>query len=145
MFHVLTHSCTYPLIGGISLFLGSIMWPNATPTIKLIFSSAVLFCLYNLSRTAFSDPGILRKHHEPPAGEAGRGWTYTDQGSSYRPPNAFYSTEVRIKWLVELKITQTTVGRQKSCLKSLIMFALGLAQRLPRKTSLISTVFLDHW
>lgn len=128
---------TLPIILGITGFLGATMWnrPKATPELKLIYVSAVLFCLYNLARTSFSDPGILRRHDEPPPGEAGRGWRYTDQATSYRPPGAFYSTEAEVvfegfdhvcPW-TGTAIAKNNMGHFNCFLCSLVLLILALS------------------
>ena len=81
-----------PMIFTISFFVGLQSFPYTEPWMKAIFVFLVMLNLGSLAMTAFSDPGILYRYKQPPAGTSD--WRYSDQAETYRPRDARFVGDV---------------------------------------------------
>ena len=85
---------TQSLIIGIS---GLAMWAYL-PYVHWVFAVAgiplVIFVAFALFKTGCSNPGVLKRHVEPPEGETG--WKWNEQSQSYYPPGATYCRESQV-------------------------------------------------
>lgn len=87
---------TFPMIGGLSFGIGTIMWPICPPALRASYVFVALLCLSALACTACSNPGIVRRHFNPPPGEEGKSWRFKDQVQSYTPPGGFVSLDAGV-------------------------------------------------
>lgn len=109
---------TYPLIFGVSTFALINGLPGRPLYQKAIWALLTFLLIRALFNTSFRDPGILRRHKNPPrcmddleeddegdrsrrrigfrwGNEAGP-WRWSDQAQSYRPRNAMYDPDCRV-------------------------------------------------
>eukprot|EP01082_Thalassiosira_pseudonana_P003637 g3609.t1 g3609 contig12:2417663-2418275(-) len=109
---------TYPLIFGVSTFALINGLPGRPLYQKAIWTLLTFLLIRALFNTSFRDPGILRRHKNPPrcmddleeddegdrsrrrigfrwGNEAGP-WRWSDQAQSYRPRNAMYDPDCRV-------------------------------------------------
>lgn len=83
---------TYPLILGVSFWTLVTSIPRVPMAVQLIWSMLTLGLIYALAMTAFRDPGILHKYHEPPP-QFENSWRWCDAAQTYRPRGAFYDPD----------------------------------------------------
>ena len=104
---------TYPLIFGVS---GLTLWkaiPRMPFYVQIIWAALTLQLIRSLFNTGFRDPGILRRHRDPPPvpddlndelttrrvlfrpRQEGP-WRWSDQAQSYRPRSAMFDPDTRV-------------------------------------------------
>jgi hypothetical protein len=82
---------TLPAIIFVGIFASS-MWRPChciPPFLQFLYWFFFLLPVCGLAYTAYTDPGILRRHRERPDPS----WNYSDQAETYRPPKAVYVAE----------------------------------------------------
>lgn len=103
---------TYPLIFSVSIWtaIKAVFVPHQSPFIMIIWTILTFGLIKSLFNTGFKDPGILRKHREPPTLMSGDGnggvnvtsgrnnttWRWNDQAQSYKPRNAYYDPDCAV-------------------------------------------------
>lgn len=86
---------TYPLIFGISFWTLISVIPSKHVLVQVVWLILTVGLIYSLAMTAFRDPGILLKYHQPPTQEE-NGWRWNDSAQSYRPRGAFYDPDCAV-------------------------------------------------
>ena len=108
---------TYPLIFGVSFFTLKNAIPGKPLPLQIAWGVLTFQLIRSLFNTGFRDPGIMKRHKNPPAQEvrdgsdddedetrrrvafrwqANRGaWRWSDQAQSYRPRNSMYDPDCK--------------------------------------------------
>ncbi|KAL9185499.1 hypothetical protein ACHAXT_003276 [Thalassiosira profunda] len=105
---------TYPLIFGVSALTLYASIPGKPIYVQLGWAVLTLQLIRSLFNTGFRDPGILKRHKDPPpvndledeeaprrrmgfrwGNEAGS-WRWSDQAQSYRPKNSMYCPDCKV-------------------------------------------------
>lgn len=81
---------TYPLVYGISSLTLLVAIPRQRSSIILLWALCTAALLYNLFNVSCRDPGILRRHSEPPSDH---GWRWNSDTLSYIPRGAVYDPD----------------------------------------------------
>ncbi len=81
---------TYPLVYGISFLTLIVAIPKQHSSILLLWVLCTGALFYNLFNVSCRDPGILRRHSEPPANH---GWRWHEETMSYIPRGAVYDPD----------------------------------------------------
>lgn len=85
---------TWPLILGISGWTLYSKVLDQNTAVIITWSICTFGLCASLLLVSCSNPGILYRHTEPPAGNGG--WQWNDQAKTYRPPNARFDTECQV-------------------------------------------------
>ena len=83
---------TYPLILGVSFWTLVTSIPRVPPVIQVVWALLTLGLIYALAMTAFRDPGIMHRYHQPPP-ESEQNWRWCDAAQTYRPRGAMYDPD----------------------------------------------------
>jgi hypothetical protein len=86
---------TWPLILGISGWTAWSQLPKQHIAIIITWSLCILLLSFSLFMVSCTNPGILYRHAEPPAGEEGD-WRWNDQAKTYRPSHARFDNECQV-------------------------------------------------
>ena len=107
---------TYPLIFGVSFFAMKNGLPGKPLPLQIVWGVLTFQLIRSLFNTGFRDPGIMRRHKNPPPSEnpgedenedetrrrvafrwQGRtgAWRWSDHAQSYRPRNAMYDSDCK--------------------------------------------------
>jgi hypothetical protein len=107
---------TYPLIFGVSFFTLKNAIPGKPLPLQIIWGILTLQLIRSLFNTGFRDPGIMKRHKNPPPTEnndldeeedetrrriafrwqnKSGAWRWSDQAQSYRPRNSMYDPDCK--------------------------------------------------
>jgi hypothetical protein len=104
---------TYPLIFGVSSLTLFVGLPGRVWYLKLGWTVLTVLLIRALFNTGFRDPGILKRHKDPPKiedddedvprrrvgfrwGTEGGPWRWSEQAQSYRPRNSSYDPDCAV-------------------------------------------------
>jgi hypothetical protein len=87
---------TIPLILGVSILTAYTKIPQQHPALIGIWTILTLSLLLSLIRVSCRNPGILKRHLQPPAEED---WIWNDQALTYRPRSAKYDPECALVFI----------------------------------------------
>lgn len=89
---------TYPLILFVSFCAAvkGVFIVNFNPLVVCSWTILTTGLVVSLFFTSCTDPGILRKHEEPPKGESSGRWRWNDRVQSYVPTGAVYDIDCAV-------------------------------------------------
>jgi len=92
----ITYFVTFPfiLLYSLYVFLSQSLWEKDWPWM-LLWGFFNVIAAVSLFRISCSDPGILRRHAQPPEGEEPP-WIWNDQALTYRPTHARFDPECAV-------------------------------------------------
>ena len=69
--------------------------PNKHPLLGMVWAVLTIGLISALALTAFRDPGILPRYHNPPPQEES-GWRWNERAHTYRPRSAWYDPDTAV-------------------------------------------------
>ena len=88
---------TYPLIFGISGWALVRGLPGKPLPLVLAWCSCTVGLIVALACTAFRDPGIMYRRHNPPSSARSQNtWRWSDQAQTFRPRGAVYDPDTGV-------------------------------------------------